>query len=169
VTEFGQSNILGVVFRSRGVSRERAREREREREREMASNCVTVIVNNTQQVLDMKVGNSVYLVDVARLRRGAKHTMQVDYSDTYQEYKIRVLGSDGSHGADLVVTSDDCCDYKCITITEVDGKLGLQREPRVLCRSVEQYSQEYYESAPVPKRQCSGTSSWKFWIRPNVF
>ncbi|KAG0616246.1 hypothetical protein M758_5G101600 [Ceratodon purpureus] len=135
----------------------------------MAPNRITQIVNNTQQVLDMKVGNSLYSVDLARLGSGAKHTMQVDYTDTYQEYKIHVLGSDGSNMAILVVTSDDCCDYKCIVISEVDGKFDLRKEPRVRCRSVDLYSDEYKSESPVPKKQCTGAPSWKFWIGLNIF
>ena len=138
-------------------------------DREMApGNCVTEIVNNTQQVLDMKVGNSLYVVDLARLGRGAKHTMQVDYTDTYQEYKFHVVGCDGDYGAVLVVTSDDCCDFKSITITEVDGKFGVQREARVRCRSVQ--SPEEFSSPVTPKSQCNvDLSSWKFWIRLSIF
>lgn len=140
------------------------------------------IVNNTQWVLDVQVGNSVYFVQLAQLRRGATHTVLVDCTDTYQEYKFSPLGSTGSDAnhiphISLVVTSDDCCDYKRITISEVDGKLAvIEREPREYPRSGELFLQDSL-SAPdrpvVPTKQCSssdvGISSWKWWIRLRVF
>lgn len=116
---------------------------------------VTEIVNNTQQVLNMKVGNHQYFVDFAKIRKGDKHTMQVDYNDTYQEF---LMGPDRT-GKNLIVTSDDCCDYKCITIKEVDGQFTVDRIPRMHNRSVEEETDA--ASAPVAKKQCHGPSSWK--------
>jgi hypothetical protein len=92
---------------------------------EMAENT-TVIVNNTQQDLAMQVGNHMYFVPFANLAKGAKKKLRVDYNDTYQEF---LMGVDKA-GNKLIVTSDECCDFKCITITESDGKFDVQREPR---------------------------------------
>lgn len=92
----------------------------------MADIPSTVIVNNTKKDLDMKVGNHHYFADFTSVRSGAKHTMRIDYNDTYQEF---LIGVDES-GKKLIVTSDECCDYKCITITEVDGHFNVHKVPR---------------------------------------
>jgi hypothetical protein len=36
----------------------------------------------------------------------------------------------------VIVTSDDCCDFQCITIQEVDGEIELLRQPRDLQQAV---------------------------------
>lgn len=149
---------------------------------------IAEIVNDTQQVLDMKVGNNVYFVHMAQLGRGATHTVLVDYTDTYQEYKFSPLRGPSSDPAgqqnncnqlpSLVVTSDDCCDYKRITIKEVDGHLAVEHEPRVMHRGRSEEEPRSQKSpaqaAPgtnvAPKRQCDvGFSSWKWWIRMRIF
>lgn len=111
---------------------------------------VTEIVNNTQQVLNLKVGNQQYFVDFTKIRKGSKLTMQVDHNDTYQEF---LMGPDRT-GKNVIVTSDDCCDFKCITITEVDGQFTVDRVPRMHYRMAED------DAAPVAKKPCQG-SSWK--------
>ena len=121
--------------------------------------AVTEIVNNTQQELRMKIGNHHYFVDFARIRKGAKHTVHVDYNDTYQEF---LMGPDGT-GKNLIVTSDDCCDYKCITITEKDGRFGVERVPRVNFRSsVTEDEEETGSSTPAAKKANHGHGlNWK--------
>ncbi|KAG0612367.1 hypothetical protein M758_6G022100 [Ceratodon purpureus] len=120
--------------------------------------AVTEIVNNTQQALNMKVGNHHYFVDFAKIGKGEKHSMQVDYNDTYQEF---LMGCDRT-GKKLIVTSDDCCDYKCITITEVDGKFDVKRVPRTNFRATE----ETKAAAPIAKKPCHGhSSSWRTMLK----
>lgn len=125
------------------------------------------IVNQTEHELEMQVGNNVRFVNFGHLGRGATHTMPVDRSDTYQEYKFSTRQQPGSSSRSLVVTSDDCCDYKRITIMEVDGQLTVQREPRQLA------APPAPAPAPVvPYRACGrhvGAWSWKRWIRLRVF
>lgn len=92
----------------------------------------TVIANATEQVLSMKlVGTSNqqrYCVDYATVDRGGEHTMMVDYNDTYQEYLL--LGVD-CKGKNLILNSDECCDYKRITITELaNGEFDVETESR---------------------------------------
>ena len=88
--------------------------------------ATTVIVNHTQEPLHMKVGNQPHFADLATLAKGAKYTMRVDSNATYQEF---LMGVD-AQGKELIVSSDDCCDYKCITVKEVDGKFDVHKEPR---------------------------------------
>nr|PNR38283.1 hypothetical protein PHYPA_021394 [Physcomitrium patens] len=115
---------------------------------------ISVIVNNTQQNLDMLIGNHRSFEFYANLPMGAKHNLRVDFNDTYHEF---LLGVDKA-GKRLIVTSDDCCDYKCIIITEADGMFNVKQEPRMQYR----HSEEDHAVAPtdVKKRP---TSSWKFW------
>lgn len=109
---------------------------------------MTEIVNNTQQVLNVKVGNHKFFVDFAKIRKGSKHRMPVDYNDTYQEFW---MGPDRT-GKNVIVTSDDCCDYKCITITEVNGQFIVDRVPRMHYHAVEEESATDF--APAAKRPC---------------
>lgn len=113
----------------------------------------TVIINNTQYDLSVKAGVQRYHLDFAKIGSGSKHTMVVDYHDTYQEFRIVSEGT----GMEIVVTSDDCCDYKRITISEANGKFKLHREPRT-----HHVPDEQTVAAPPPKKQCNGPS-WKLW------
>lgn len=122
----------------------------------MAENNTTVIVNNTQQDLAMKVGNHHYFVHFANLAKGAKKNLRVGYNDTYQEF---LMGVDKA-GNKLIVTSDECCDYKRITITEsCDGKFDVEREPRRRPDAAADSSEPDAAAAPASKKQ----SSWRFW------
>lgn len=87
---------------------------------------MTVITNNTNKTLNMRVGNQSHFLDFTSLPSGKEHIMRIDYSDTYHEYLIKA----DNQGQPLIVTSDDCCDNKRITITEVDGCIRAQHTPR---------------------------------------
>ena len=54
--------------------------------------------------------------------------MHVNMNDTYREFMIG-MGSDEGKRV-IVVTSDDCCDFQCITIEEDDGRLDVFKEPQ---------------------------------------
>ena len=88
--------------------------------------ATTVFVNHTQEPLHMKVGNQPHFADLTTVAKGAKYTMRVDFNATYQEF---LMGVD-AQGKNLIVSSDDCCDYKCITVKEVNGKFDVLKEPR---------------------------------------
>ena len=90
------------------------------------SQPTTEIINKTQGTLTMQVGNHHHFVALTTLEKDAKCTMPVDFNATYQEY---LMGVDET-GKKLIVTSDDCCDYKCITIQEANGKFDMHKEPR---------------------------------------
>jgi len=113
----------------------------------------TVIVNDTAHALNMKVGNQRYFVDFATVDKGAKYTMQVDYNATYQEF---LMGVD-TKGQKLIVSSDECCDYKCIVIKEVDGEFDVEKEPR------RQFSGDD-DAVETPAAVKKSKLSWRFWL-----
>ena len=87
----------------------------------------TEIINKTHGTLTVQVGNHHHFVALTTLEKDAKYTMPVDFNATYQEFWVGV----DETGKKLIVTSDDCCDYKCITIQEeADGKFDMHKEPR---------------------------------------
>ncbi len=112
----------------------------------------TVIVNNTAHALKMKVGNHRSFVDFATLDKGAKHTMNVDCNTTYHEF---LMGVD-IKGKRLIVSSDECCDYKCIIIKEVDGEFNVEMEPRC------QFGDE--ATVETPNAVKKSKLSWRFWL-----
>ena len=114
----------------------------------------TVIVNDTAHALNMKVGNHRYFVDFATLDKGATHTMNVDSNTTYHEF---LMGED-IKGKRLIVSSDECCDYKCIIIKEVDGEYNVEKEPRW------QFSDEGTVETPTPIAVKKSKLSWRFWL-----
>nr|PNR51135.1 hypothetical protein PHYPA_010321 [Physcomitrium patens] len=111
---------------------------------------VIEFVSNTQQVLHVTVGNSRFRVNFSKIELGSKHSMQMDYIDTYQEYWIGPVRTESV----LVLTSDDCCDFKSITIIEISGKFTAHKEPWV------HYASEMLEAETAPLaekgRTCSG-------------
>ena len=87
----------------------------------------TQIANATTQTVRVQVGSARYASDVATIVPGGKHSVAVDFNATYREY---IIGIDASGLAKIVVSSDDLCDNKGITIKEENGKLNLEKEPR---------------------------------------
>ena len=111
----------------------------------------TVIVNDTAHALTMKVEYHLYSVDFATVDKGAKFTMNVDYNATYQEF---LMGVDAK-GKRLILSSDECCDYKCIVIKEVDGEFDVEKEPR------RHFSNEAVNTPAAAKKS---KFSWRFWL-----
>lgn len=86
----------------------------------------TELRNGTKHAMKVKVGSS----QLATVEAGGKYVIAVDFNDTYREYTISI---DVPAMEELIVSTDDLCDHKCITVKEDDdseGKLYLQREPR---------------------------------------
>lgn len=114
----------------------------------MASNT-TLFVNKTRDMVKMKVGNSQYSSDLASIEGGGgEYRMHVNMNDTYREFMVGI----GSEGKRVIVTSDDCCDFQCITIKEVNGQIDLLREPR----------QQATSSANTAAKRPWFT--WKMWV-----
>lgn len=99
----------------------------------MAGVTRTAIVNKTRQDLKVKVGNQRHFADLATVPKlGGNYTMDMDVNGTYREFQITGSTSSGpaDEGKKLVLSSDECCDYSCITIKEGDGKFDVHKEPR---------------------------------------
>lgn len=102
----------------------------------MAGNT-TRFVNKTRHMVKMQVGNNQRYADLASIREGGEYKMHVNMNDTYREFTVGVVGADPADSkAKVIVTSDDCCDFQCITIQEVDGEIELLRQPRDLQQTV---------------------------------
>ena len=95
----------------------------------MADVASTVFVNHTQGALELQVGNPHYKADLATVEKDGEYTIDVDFNATYCEYFMGAV-----HGATdkkVVVSTDDCCDYKSITIKELgNGTFEVHKEPR---------------------------------------
>jgi hypothetical protein len=90
----------------------------------------TVIINRTSNALDMKMGNHRFFTKMATVAKNASYTLKVGSNDTYQEFRLEAVND--VNGANAVtVNSDDCVDNKTIIITEEQGKMQMETEPRV--------------------------------------
>ena len=95
----------------------------------MADVASTVFVNHTQGPLELQVGNPHYKTDLATVEKDGEYTMEVDFNATYCEYFMGAVHA--ATDKKLVVSTDDCCDYKSITIKELsNGTLEVHKEPR---------------------------------------
>lgn len=130
----------------------------------MMSEPTIVIHNATQGDLKMQVGNHRYFVYLATVQKDKDYTMPVDFNATYQEY----LMGDDSTGKKVIVSTDDCCDYKSITIKEKNGQFDVHKVPRraaaattVVAGESANYSNEQSSSGKKPK------ANWRFWTNKN--
>lgn len=87
----------------------------------------TQISNATTHVMKVQVGSARHASELATVPAGRKHSIEVNVNATYREY---IIETDAPGLAKIVVSSDDLCDYKCITIKEENGSLVAEREPR---------------------------------------
>jgi hypothetical protein len=129
----------------------------------MATKLTTVIVNNSGTGLIMKVGNHHHFARLASVKQGGEFKMQVDLNWTYQEF---LLEDAADAAKKLTVNSDDCCDFKRITVTEVDGKLDVVRVPRHQQSADAALAVAEAEKASRPLNvihSLLANSSWKIW------
>jgi len=87
----------------------------------------TQLSNKTKHVIKVLVGSGRYVSELATVKAGGNYVLAVDFNATYLEYTVRV---DAPGTANFVVSSDDLCDNKSITIKEEDAQLQVQMEPR---------------------------------------
>ncbi len=93
----------------------------------VAGSATTVFVNKTGHVVRMKVGNNQHFSYLASIKDGGEYKMHVNVNDTYREFAVCLDESSKKE----IVSSDDCCEFQCITIQEMaDGKIELLRQPR---------------------------------------
>jgi hypothetical protein len=123
----------------------------------MDTKVTTVIVNDTKHGLTMKVGNRNCYARLTSVKRGGEYKLQIDVNWTYQEFLVQ----DKSDRANqLVINSDDCCEYERITIKEVNGKFDVQRDLRKQVRT----------SSTAKEGSSTGTiSSWKLWLYKFIY
>lgn len=67
--------------------------------------------------------------ELAEVMPGGKFIISVDFHATYREYTVVVVDAPAGM-AKLVVSSDDLCDNKRITIKEEECQLKADMEPR---------------------------------------
>lgn len=91
----------------------------------MASTKVTtVIVNRTGEALDLKVGNQNCFAKLATVEVGGEHKVEIDVNWTYREYSLQPVKAGLLKR--VVVSSDDCCDFERITVSESGGKFHVE-------------------------------------------
>lgn len=91
----------------------------------------TTIINNTCKDLNLKVGNNRHFVHLTTIESHGSYSLDVACNATYQEYFVGE-DSTGEGGKQLIISSDDCCDNKCFTITDsTDGTFNVVKEPRL--------------------------------------
>jgi hypothetical protein len=117
--------------------------------RMMQTKMTTVIVNATKQGLTMKVGNHNCHAKLTSVKVGGEYQMQVDVNWTYQEF---VLQDKCDAENQVLINSDDCCDYEYITIKEINCKFDVQRD---LCK-------QFWTPGAISA--CRSTNSWKVWL-----
>lgn len=88
--------------------------------------ATTEIRNQTPFRLKVQVGNAQYKSDLTTVEAGGKYVIGVDMNGTYHEYHL--AGDDSTKN--LILSSDDLCDNKSITIKEEAGKLQVHKESR---------------------------------------
>jgi hypothetical protein len=94
-----------------------------ERARMMQTKVTTVIVNATKQGLMMKVGNRNCYAKLTNVKVGGKYECRSCELD--QEF---VLQDKHDVENQVLINSNDCCDYERITIKEINGKFDVQRD-----------------------------------------
>lgn len=91
----------------------------------------TTIINNTCKDLNLKVGNNRQFAHLATIESHGSYSLDVACNATYQEYSVSE-DSAGEGQRQLIISSDDCCDNKCFTITDsTDGAFNVDKEPRL--------------------------------------
>ena len=81
----------------------------------MDTKVTTVIVNDTEHGLTMKVGNRNCYARLTSVKKGGEYKMQIDVNWTYQEFLVQDKCNQANQ---LFINSDDCCDYERITIKD---------------------------------------------------
>lgn len=124
----------------------------------------TVIINRTSNALDMKIGNHRFFTNLATVGKNASYTLKVGSNDTYQEFRLEAVSNvtGRANTNSVIVNSDDCVDNKTIIIKEEQGKLQVEKEPRVSSPSPSNSRADNFRSADGAK-SLKKKSKWFFW------
>lgn len=122
----------------------------------------TVIVNQTEQGLTLKVGNPKCYARLTSVKVGGEYRMHLDINWTYQEF---VLQDKHDAHRKLFLNSDDCCDYERITVTEADGHMVMHRIPRKQFLVESSPSTAAAEAADAEQPKQTHHRRWiQFWL-----
>ena len=88
----------------------------------------TVIANRTGEVLILKVGNQNCLAKLGTIAVGGEHKVDLDVNWTYQEFSLEQFKQGVTKK--IVVSSDDCCDFERLTVTESRGEFQVDKVAR---------------------------------------
>lgn len=118
--------------------------------------ATTVIVNDTSDVLKLKVGGHQSYAELATIAKQGRHDLHVSVNETYREFLLQAVGgSNNNNEKAVVVSSDDCCDNECITIKEADsGKLEAHRVAR-----------KHHNSSSHADAEAKKAVTWFGWLR----
>nr|PNR45212.1 hypothetical protein PHYPA_014983 [Physcomitrium patens] len=93
----------------------------------MACSKVTTVIHNlTNHVLVLNAGTPRSSAKLATLEIGGEHKIKMDVNWTYQEFMLK----GGEDVQKVVISSDECVDFERIDVSEIDGRLEVQRVPR---------------------------------------
>ncbi|KAG0608292.1 hypothetical protein M758_8G094700 [Ceratodon purpureus] len=129
----------------------------------MDTKVTTVIVNDTNHGLTMKVGNRNCYARLTSVKKGGQYKMQTDVNWTYQEFLVQ---DKSNHANQLFINSDDCCDYERITIKEVDGKFDVQRDLR---KQFLTSCDPAIKGTSASEEICGTIRSWKLWLYKFIY
>lgn len=107
--------------------------------------------------MKMQVGNNHRYSDLASIKGGGEYKLHVNMNDTYREFSVGIVGTDSADSMKrVIVSSDDCCEFKCITIKEVGGEIELLHQPRA--------EQQTLVSGSTSASKKKSWFSWGMWV-----
>jgi hypothetical protein len=89
----------------------------------------TKVVNRTEEALVLRVGNQNCFAKLGTIEAGGEHKVEIDVNWTYREFALQPVRAGGSKN-NLVVSSDDCCDFERLTVTQSGGKFEVDKVAR---------------------------------------
>lgn len=117
----------------------------------------TQLSNETNHAMKVLVGTTRNASELATVQAGGKYIIGVDVNATYREYTVQV---DAPGMEKFIVSTDDLCDHKRITIKEDGSKLNVQKEPRQSSNSNWNTPGASIESSTVSEKKHSWFRSW---------
>ncbi|KAG0561104.1 hypothetical protein KC19_9G037500 [Ceratodon purpureus] len=95
----------------------------------MASTKITTVIDNrTGEVMILKVGNQNCFAELGTIGVGGEYKVEIDVNWTYQEFSLQPAKGRGLKK--IIVSSDDCCDFERLTVTESGGEFQVDKVAR---------------------------------------